>query len=176
MAPSTCVARKPQHPTQASNSSSASSNLKRNHSKIDQSLAKRNASSPPSLTDSPQSLSDENNSTSSTLSTPYLTTASEFEPMVVSVSDSRSTCASASFTKQPKASDFQHQSNDIDGVGDAGAAIVKRLKRSKTGSMRDAAAFYLSSFLEHIDTLGKLPPNLSDFFPRTLGPRLTSFV
>jgi hypothetical protein len=37
----------------------------------------------------------------------------------------------------------------------AAEGIIKRLKRSKTGSMRDAAAYYLSSFLEHIDSLGK---------------------
>jgi len=36
-------------------------------------------------------------------------------------------------------------------------SILKLLSGSKIGSTRDTAAFYLSSFLAHIETLGKLP-------------------
>lgn len=38
-----------------------------------------------------------------------------------------------------------------------GDSVLKLLSGTKLGSTRDTAAFYLTSFLAHIETLGKLP-------------------
>ena len=61
----------------------------------------------------------------------------------------------------PKQSHHQiSQTGHTDVPRNTGDSILRLLSGSKIGSTKDTAAFYLSSFLAHIESLGKLPSSL----------------
>jgi hypothetical protein len=80
--------------------------------------------------------------------------APEFGPAIVHAPESQAHLTTE-YSNQKPISTEAHSPTNKAGAELAAEGIIKRLKRSKTGSMRDAAAYYLSSFLEHIDSLGK---------------------
>jgi hypothetical protein len=80
--------------------------------------------------------------------------APEFGPAIIHAPELQAHLTTE-YSNQKPISTVVHSPPNKAGAQLAAEAIIKRLKRSKTGSMRDAAAYYLSSFLEHIDSLGK---------------------
>jgi len=111
----------------------------------------RVSASPPSLVSSPQSLTTES---SVSPRTPLSMLAPEFGPAIVHAPELQAHMAKEYSNEKPISTEAHSPPNKA-GAQLAAEGIIKRLKRSKTGSMRDAAAYYLSSFLEHIDSLGK---------------------
>jgi hypothetical protein len=80
--------------------------------------------------------------------------APEFGPAIVRAPELQAHLTTEYSNQKPISTEVHSPPNKA-GAQFAAEGIIKRLKRSKTGSMRDAAAYYLSSFLEHIDNLGK---------------------
>jgi hypothetical protein len=80
--------------------------------------------------------------------------APEFGPAIAHAPELQAHLTTEYSNQKPISTEVHSPSNKAEAQL-AAEGIIKRLKRSKTGSMRDAAAYYLSSFLEHIDSLGK---------------------
>jgi type II secretory pathway pseudopilin PulG len=113
----------------------------------------RNSNSPPSLATSPQSSGAESNLTPTT---PASSPESTFRPAInvpeITAPQSEATGAIP----------------QIQGTEMAAASILRKLKGNQNGSMRDTAAYFLSSFLDHIETLGKLTPTTSPLSSKNL--------
>jgi hypothetical protein len=86
--------------------------------------------------------------------------APDFGPAIIRAPELQGTLATE-YPNQEPTSTVVHSPPNKAGAQLAAEGVLKRLKRSKAGSMRDAAAYYLSSFLEHIDSLGKYSPILN---------------
>ncbi len=102
------------------------------------------SNSPPSLATSPQSSID---GSQIIPKTPISTPAPTREPTTTMAGPGT-----------PRV-ELEKTTSQSDGVGSAemlAANVLKRLKGNQSGSMRDTAAYFLSSFLEHIESLGKL--------------------
>jgi hypothetical protein len=123
---------------------------RQNNSKAPQPTPRVTAS-PPSLVSSPQSLTTESNVSPRT---PTSVLAPEFGSAIVRAPEFQAHLTTGYSNQKPISTEVHSPPNKA-GAQLAAEGIVKRLNRSKTGSMRDAAAYYLSSFLEHIDNLGK---------------------
>jgi len=80
--------------------------------------------------------------------------APEFGPAIVHAPELQAHLTTEYSTQKPIGTEVHSPPNNA-GAHLAAEGIIERLKRSKTRSMRDTAAYYLSSFLEHIDSLGK---------------------
>ena len=131
----------------------------RNQLKVTQPLTKK-MNSPPSLITSPSNSTSEINLSPSTTAPSSVPEVSQIVTSVQILHDTRE------LTRRRTADTPAQASPSNTRAQLAAASIVKGPKSSKNGSMREAAAYYLSSFLEHIDTLGKFPipiPNPPSF-------------